>query len=519
MKRIAFILLPHWPTQRFCRRLRQAGDPPPAEPFALTEHAANTLRLSALSPQARAAGLSVGMPLADARAQLPHLSVAERPFAEERADLERLARWCVRFSPMAAPVHAVFEAHGLMLDVTGVAHLFGDEADLAAAMIKDVRALRLSARVAIADTIGLSAALAGFDPRAKAGVIAPPGAGLSAIAHLPIAALRLEGAAEDGLRALGLKRVADVSRIARASLARRFGPGVMERLDQAAGQASEPLDPIAPATPIFAVRKMLDPVVTLEGLSLVARDLCASLDEKLDAAGLGARAVRLDLARVDGAVTPIAVGFARAEKAAKRLARVLIERMERALDGVDLGFGVEAAALTVTKAERPCAAVVDLDPDAARRAAAAEALSALRDGLAARLGHSAVTVWAGRESHWPERAQTPCAHDASFSAAGAAVSARPDRPLFLLARPEPVEAMAEIPDGPPRRFRWRRLDFRVARAEGPERIGAEWWRGAGDTRDYFRIETEEGRRLWLFREGLYGRETDRPRWYVHGAFA
>ena len=95
----------------------------------------------------------------------------------------------------------------------------------------------------------------------------------------------------------------------------------------------------------------------------------------------------------------------------------------------------------------------------------------------------------------------------------------PARPLRLFARPELIEALAEVPDGPPLRFRWRRVLHDVAAIEGPERIAAPWWRHAGaPTRDYFRAEDSEGRRFWLYREGLWGRETMRPKWYVHGLF-
>ncbi|HWU25227.1 MAG TPA: hypothetical protein VN154_02380, partial [Rhizomicrobium sp.] len=98
-------------------------------------------------------------------------------------------------------------------------------------------------------------------------------------------------------------------------------------------------------------------------------------------------------------------------------------------------------------------------------------------------------------------------------------SEAPRRPLRLFARPEPIEAVAEIPDGPPLRFRWRRALHEVAFAEGPERIAMEWWRHEALTRDYFRVENGCGRRFWLYRAGLYGRETERPQWFVHGVFA
>ena len=95
------------------------------------------------------------------------------------------------------------------------------------------------------------------------------------------------------------------------------------------------------------------------------------------------------------------------------------------------------------------------------------------------------------------------------------------RPIRLFRNPEPVDAVADVPEGPPITFRWRRAMHRVARAEGPERIAAEWWIDGEDapTRDYFRIEDEAGRRFWLFREGLYGREMVSPRWFMHGVFA
>jgi len=97
----------------------------------------------------------------------------------------------------------------------------------------------------------------------------------------------------------------------------------------------------------------------------------------------------------------------------------------------------------------------------------------------------------------------------------------PARPLYLFDPPLPIETLAEVPEGPPLLFRWRRVQHQVARAEGPERIAPEWWRRGEDslTRDYYRVEDQAGRRFWLFREGLYGRESNAPRWFIHGLFA
>jgi protein ImuB len=101
-------------------------------------------------------------------------------------------------------------------------------------------------------------------------------------------------------------------------------------------------------------------------------------------------------------------------------------------------------------------------------------------------------------------------------------SAAPTRPLRLFERPEEIDAIAEVPDGPPARFKWRRVAHEIVKAEGPERIAMEWWRddkGRTLTRDYFRVEDREGRRFWLYREGLFGREVALPRWFMHGLFA
>jgi protein ImuB len=106
------------------------------------------------------------------------------------------------------------------------------------------------------------------------------------------------------------------------------------------------------------------------------------------------------------------------------------------------------------------------------------------------------------------------------------------RPLLLLPRAEPTEVTALIPDGPPRRFHWRGVTYEVAGSQGPERIAIEWWRRLDPpahahaserqqtlTRDYYLVEEAGGHRFWLYREGLYERETTAARWFVHGLFA
>jgi len=141
----------------------------------------------------------------------------------------------------------------------------------------------------------------------------------------------------------------------------------------------------------------------------------------------------------------------------------------------------------------------------------------------------------GVESWIPERSETWAA--AGPETAPASFDLGRDRPILLLERPEAVGISAtELPDGAPRQFTWRRVQRRVVKAEGPERLSPEWWRPKTEalklarTRDYYRLEDEEGRRYWLFREGLHAREDieldpetkaeleRRPTWWMHGVF-
>jgi protein ImuB len=154
------------------------------------------------------------------------------------------------------------------------------------------------------------------------------------------------------------------------------------------------------------------------------------------------------------------------------------------------------------------------------------ALAILADRLGNRLGFANLRRLAPRESHLPERAVAVLPALAAAGKGAAAWRSGAARPIRLLAPPETVEAMAPVPDDPPIMFRWRRLQHRVRRADGPERVAAEWWRhpdkaslgDPGAIRDYYRVEDEEGRRFWLFRAGLY--RPDRPaRWFIHGVFA
>jgi protein ImuB len=413
---------------------------------------------------------------------------------------------------------------GLLLDMTGGAHLFGGEAALLADIRGRLEKAGICARVAIADTPGAAWALARFAPASQRA--APSGRGREALADLPLEALRLDPAALVLLRRFGLKRIGDLYGLPRAGLARRFrGPAglrVVERLDQALGAASEPLTPERPAPAYRAWMVFAEPLTHIEGIAAQAPDLARGLAEQLARDGQGARRLALVGYRVDGAVTTLEAGLSAPTASPDHMLRLL---KEKGLERLDLGFGVDALMLCALRAEP--LAVRQREMQDAAEAVAADALACLIDRLQAKLGETAVRRPALRESWLPEASETWVRAGAEPPPAPARDGqTQPPRPLLLFDPPQTVETLAELPDGAPMRFIWRRVSRRVVRAEGPERLAAEWWRAdprkpAPRTRDYYRVEDDQGRRYWLFREGLYGREDAEraPSWWLHGVFA
>jgi protein ImuB len=531
-------------TDRILRQLHGPSwrDGTTATPLAIVARVKGALRLVALDATAERLGLTRGMALADARAMIPALAVADDDSAADAALLAAIADWAERYTPLVsiqeawsaegATGNAKQEARtaegrtgtqkGLFLDITGCAHLFGGESELAADLVARLGRQGFSARAAIAATPGAASALARFGPDSIS--VVPPGVTADVLKPLLLAALRLPPDTVAALDRVGLKRIGQIVGAPRAPLAARFGRALTQRLDQALGIDDEAISPRRPAPVLLAERRFAEPIGLEEDIAAALASLAATLCQTMEKQGLGARLLELALFRVDGVVSRIAVGTGRPFRDAKRIGALFKERFASLGDALDAGFGFDMVRLAVTEAAPFSAAQIDLTGDAA----AENDLDGLIDRIGARLGSHAVGRLAPRDSHIPERAESFDTGDPS--PVGGGITRRTVggeqfdddtiiRPLRLFARPEPVEAIAEVPDGPPARFRWRRTLYRVARAEGPERIAAEWWRDDDLTRDYFRVEDLTGHRFWLFREGLYGRETTAPRWYLHGVFA
>jgi protein ImuB len=467
----------------------------------------------AVDARAAALGFAPGQTLADARARLPGLDAAPADEAADARFLRRLAAAAERFTPAVA----LDAPDGLALDITGAAHLFGGEAALHAAAVAGMARRGAAARAAVAGTPDAARALA----RHGQGVVVPPGGDEAAVRPLPVCALGLAPEAAAALARAGLATLGDLADRPAALFAARFGPDLPRRLARALGREDARIAPLRPPPDLFAERRFAVPATQAAALQAALAALAGELGRQLEERGQGGRRFEAGFFRADGAARRLAVECGAPSRDPAAILRLFRERLETLADPLDPGFGFEAVRLAVPAVEPLDARQLGLD---GRDRAAADA-AALVDRLAARFGRARILRFEARGTHDPGRAARAVPAVEAPAAAGAAWPAPepgepPARPLHLFDPPQPIEVVAEVPDGPPSRFRWRRVRHEVVLAEGPERIAPEWWRWAAEpaTRDYYRIEDAEGRRFWVFRRGLYG-DDDRPRWFLHGLFA
>ncbi|SEG78060.1 Y-family DNA polymerase [Bosea lathyri] len=483
-------------------------------PVVVVETQQNALRLVDCDQRAVALGLTRGLTLADARARIPDLTVIEaEPEADQRF-LDRLAAFCDRFTPLVA----LDPPHGLILDITGCAHLFGGEAALQDAIGARLRQIGLSLRSAVAGTPDAARAISRFGR----GGIVPPGADEATARPLPIAALGVTSETVIALSRAGLKTLADLADRPSSALSARFGEEeVATRLRRTLGREDRRITPLRPPPDCVVERHFAEPLLDMGGLETVVTRLIAEAARVLELRGEGGRAFEVSFFRTDGAVRRLMVETGRPSRDAKAILRLYRERLDTVADPLDPGFGFDAVRLAVPV----CEPLNTHQPSLDGRAVEDEAVADLVDRLVARFGRDRVLRFVAQDSHDPLRAAKAISAAAKLSSGTAWPAPAPDepptRPLQLFEPPQPVEAIAEVPDGPPIRFRWRRLLHDVARAEGPERIAPEWWRdGSGEPmRDYYRVEDAQGRRFWLFRVGFYEPECEPPRWFLHGLFA
>lgn len=488
--------------------------PPKGLAFALVEAGAKGLRLAAVNATAKSFGLTRGQRLADARAQLPELLSEVHEPGEDLKSLLGLCRWLERYSPWVAPE----PPDGILLDVSGVPHLFGGEARMLTEMRTRLGAYGFMARSGMAGTIGAAWALARYGPS--------PEGGEEDLKALPIESLRIDADAARTLRRLGLKTIGALLAIPRASLARRFrgeviGENVLLRLDEMMGQRDEPLNPLNPPSSFMAHRALMEPVISPEALDAMLTGLVARLARDLEGQAQGATRLLLKLFRSDGSRVSLPAGFSAPVHDPVHMLRVLKPKLET----IDAGFGIDAMTLEAREI-----AAAPVQQYGFMEEAGTRAIEELNDRVMNRHETEIVALEAV-ESHVPERAEkalirpsATVSHPGSRPAREKApkADAGPSRPLLIFEKPEAATVLASVPDGPPMRFTWRRVTRRVVKSQGPERVAPEWWRlTEGERpRDYYVIEDEQGRRYWLYRDGLYGETGEaQPRWFVHGLSA
>tara|TARA_R110002051_G_scaffold76595_1_gene139993 strand:- start:5836 stop:7272 length:1437 start_codon:yes stop_codon:yes gene_type:complete len=459
-------------------------------PFALTFHQKNINRIYCLNLEAEKAGLHRGMGFSDARAFCRDLQSRPANLKADQQFLYALARWSKRYCPWVG----LEGRDGLVLNISGSAHLFGGEK----AMLDDIR-LRLArsgigVRIGVADTRGAAWAMAHF------------GNGGIGTEHrlvtLPIAALRLEEKACTALLRLGIRTISDLIALPRATLSRRFGPDVLLRLDQALGERSEDISPL-PDTPHYGVQMNLPEPIGLKGDVMAGVErLLIRLCSKLKSNEKGARVLQLTLHRVDQGSQQVELRLAQSTNDAARM----FPLFERGIDDVDAGYGIDNIRLLASQYETlPARKISHIE------GVHDDKLDDLVTRIGVRIGLENVQRFLPAESHIPER---------SFIISPAAYS-KPESG-WAVPQPRPIRLFPPehiVAEGPhlPARFRWRRMLLTTGRATGPERIAPEWWLTDGNwrsgIRDYWKVETKEGRRLWLFYT------PQNPGWFVQGEFA
>lgn len=464
--------------------------------FAVTAEEKNAVRLVCLNKHAQRSGLIPGMTLATARATAPELvTVAEEPLRDE-AFLKALQRWTNKFTPWSA----CEGMNSLLLNITGCANLFGGERAMADCIAQELAAKQVDARIGIADTKGAAMAAARYAHKGE--TIIPAGKTRQHLEKFPIEALFACDKTTFELKRFGLKSIGDLYPLKSADLMKRFGLGLLRAYEKLLGSASDPLTP-AKAQPIFATRMSFpDPIGQTSDVSEALDRLTDQICKRLCEHAFGIRTARLSVYRADKQQMHIDIGLARPTQDAKQIVRQFALK----LDKIDAGCGIDVMRLSATRAE-------PFEPKQKRfvDAETQDQLDELISTLGNQLGFDRVLRWRPVESHLPHRSfrfveAVQCKDESQWEA-------NLSRPLIAY---EGETAVILVPGRPPKRFEWRGRAYTTARFKGPERISAEWWKGpeGSDLKDYWRVDCEEGPRLWLSM-----RPGEKPhRWEVAGVF-
>lgn len=472
-------------------------------PFVLAASERGRILVKAANAAAQSKGIAVGMVVADCRAILPTLQVFDDKEGHAEKLLQALAVWALRYTPVAA----VDLPDGLVLDISGCAHLWGGEAAYLKDIVTRLKGYGYEVRTAIADTVGAAWAIAHYGRSGS--VIVAPGGQRQALLPLPPAALRLEVPVAGRLTRLGLFAIRRFIDMPRTSLRRRFGAALLLRLDQALGQEREVLQPVQPAQPYQERLPVFDPVRTAPGIEIALRKLLEALCARLSREEKGLRQAVFKGYRIDGVLQQIVIGTSKASRNVEHLFKLFALKIVT----IEPDLGIELFIIEAPVVEDLTAAQETLWNSAGSHNEMM--IAELLDKIAGRVGAGAIHRYLPAAHYWPERSFT----DAASLQEKPQTCWRTDqpRPLHLLPVPEPIEVTVPIPDYPPMLFHYKGRLHKVKKADGPERIEREWWIDGGDHRDYYCVENEDGARYWLFRLGHYA--NGEPKWFMHGFFA
>lgn len=461
-----------------------------------------------LTVQARALGILPAMRLAEARSIVPDLiNITEEPALYEHYQA-RIMRHLDRYSPWIAADRALARENlagqnGFWLEMTGGIHLFGDEETLMAQIERDLRHMDFACQTGMADTAGAAWACAQFLTDQPLRTLSLP-ADHAKARQLPVAGLRLSTATLATLHRLGLHRIHDLADLPRATLTTRLGPEVLQRLDQFYGRLPEHLNFHLPSQPWLIRQQYGEPLGDAANLEAAITQLVQSLCQDLQAHHKGLRRIILRCIRVDGHTHTVAITTSSACQSAPHLLHLLAEK----LPGVDTGFGIEEVIVFAPWVENIAFRQISLE---AQHHTTCDniALNELFDRIGHHLGPKDHLYRPDHHaSHLPELAVGKKPVSAKGTCPRLAESPLPARPIRLIDPPEPVQVISRAANGLPLEIRWRRMALKIENLKGPERICPEWWHHldqvgfalAEETRDYFHIQDQTGRQLWLCRQ-------------------
>ncbi len=470
-------------------------------PFVMTASKRGRMVIQAVNVHAEEDDIHIGMAVADARAIYPSLTVVEASVDVEEKLLLRLAEWCLRYTPDVA----IDPPDGLLLDITGCPHLWGGEREYLKDLILKLRAIGYDARAAIADTVGAAWAVARYG---KITPLIASGKQKEALSKLPPVGLRLENPVVERLHKLGLYTIGSFMNMPRHTLYRRFGKGVVTRIDQALGNIEEHIKTVRPVPPYEERLPCIEPIRTAGGIKIAVSKLLKKLCQRLYRESKGLRSATLTCQRIDNEIQQVSISTGQASRDEAHL----FQLFEMKIASIRPALGIELFLLKATTTEELIADQESLWRDGGIDE---KAVAELLDKIGGKIGKNKVHRYVAEARYLPEHAYK----EAENLQEKSKIPWRTDtlRPVRLLSQPEKIKVSAPIPDYPPLLFHYRRKTYPIVKADGPERIEQEWWQEEGLYRDYYLVEDEKGARYWLFRSGHF--DNKKSGWYLHGFFA